>query len=410
MIDRLRRKFILVSALSILAVFSAIYMGIYLISTGQLNHMMDTLTDLICENDGRFPQWKENPPPRPPGERPHRDMITPETRFSTRFFALWMDEQGQVTGENITFISSATREQAAGYGVQALQRGRERGWMGNFRYQIRRTQEGFLAVFVDGGMNRRVTGEVLLTAFFVLCASGSILLFLIVLFSKRAVGPAARSYEKQKQFITDAGHELKTPLTLILSNLDILQEEIGQSEWLEDMRGEGERMRALIERLVALSRMDEEETALNRCRFDLSGRLGEVVSEFEPLAAKSGRELTASLAPGLFYEGDEEQICRLLAILLDNALKYCDAGGQIRVVLYGRRYPTIRVENTYRRAGEVELERLFDRFYRADQARSHTGSFGLGLSIARAIARKHRGDITACRTGRDGIGFKVVLR
>ncbi len=410
MIDRLRKKFILVSALAAVAVFSAIYLGIYAFSTEGLNRMMDTLTEMIAENGGSFPQWKESPPPHPPGQRPGRGMITPETRFSTRFFSVWADDQGCVTGENIIFISSVTRAQAAEYGESAMRRGKERGWMGNFRYRIRRMPEGSLIVFVDGAMNRRMTGEIMLTAFLVLSVSGIALLFLIVLFSKRAVGPAALSYEKQKQFVTDAGHELKTPLTLILSNLDILEEEIGQNEWLEDMRSEGERMGALIRELVMLSRMDEEETKPTVSQFDLSGALADVVSEFAPLAEKCGKKLSTFLRPGLLYEGDEEMICRLMAILLDNALKYCDAGGEIRVSLCKKRHPVIRVENTYRKVGQAQLGRMFDRFYRGDPARAHTGSFGIGLSIARAIARKHRGDILAYRAGREEIGFKVILR
>lgn len=168
-------------------------------------------------------------------------------------------------------------------------------------------------------MNRSMSGRLLLTAFLVLMGSACLILALIVVISKRAVRPVAESYEKQKQFITDANHELKTPLTLILSNLDIVEADVGKNEWLDDIRSESERMGLLINQMVTLCRMDESEAPLVLADVDLSGVLSDTVSEFEPLAAERKKRLTAAVEPGVRCRGDEALLRRLVAILLDNA-------------------------------------------------------------------------------------------
>lgn len=409
MINSLRRKMILVSVAAVVLVVSLIYLAIYLSGTVQLNHVMDTLTDTISENDGRFPAF--DPKHRVPSANfPQTDkIITPETQFSTRFFTIWVDENYNFIRENVESISSITREQAREYAVEILERGNERGWIADYRYKIVAVDHGYLVIFVDGSMNKTMMRQFRLLALLVLSGSSFVILLLIVLFSKRAVRPTAESYEKQKQFITDANHELKTPLTLILSNLDILESEFGKSEWLDDIRSEGERMGALINQLVTLTRMDEDQSNLAVSSFDLAAVISDIVSEFQPLAEERGKMLQFQETHSILYSGDEGLIRRLISILLDNAVKYCDPDGVICVAVSAKRNPILTVENTYKDVNMVSLDRLFDRFYRADKARNYTGSFGIGLSIAKSIAKNHRGDITAYKKGSDIIGFKVIF-
>jgi len=236
-----------------------------------------------------------------------------------------------------------------------------------------------------------------------------LVLTLILLLSKRAVKPIAESYEKQKQFITDANHELKTPLTLILTNLDIAESELGKNEWLADIRSEGNRMTELVNQLVALSRMDEESYALNISQVPLGKIVSDTVSEFEPLAVSRGKTLGADVDTALTCLGDENLLRRLIGILLDNAIKYCDYGGDIVVTLHRHRHTVLTVENTYAAVGELALNRLFDRFYRADKARTFQGGYGIGLSMAKSIVEKHKGEITAYKKDAAHIGFKVTL-
>lgn len=157
--------------------------------------------------------------------------------------------------------------------------------------------------------------------------------------------------------------------------MDIVESELGKNEWLDDIRSEGERMGLLINQLVTLSRMDESTDSVMREEFNLSNAVADTVSEFESLAEERSHTLTNSINPSVYYYGDESLIRRLTAILLDNAIKYCDAGGNIQLSLTCRRHQVLTVENTYQDVDKLELNRLFDRFYRADKARTFSGSF-----------------------------------
>lgn len=409
MIYSLRKKFILISTISVFSVLFVIFVIMCVMNLMQLNHTMDTLVDAIVSNDGVFPEHDESGRPFPSGGSSYMDIITKETPFSTRFFTAWLGEDGRVISVNVESVFSISEAQSREYVEDALEKNSERGWVSNYRFRIFWSGNGTAIVFVNGEMNRMMSNRFLLTAFLVLVGSGMAVLVLIIIISKRAVRPVAESYEKQRQFITDANHELKTPLTLILSNLDIVETEVGKNEWLDDMRSEGERMRTLINQLVTLSRMDEDHANLCICPFDLSNAVLDTASEFQLLADERKEALSAEVEPSVEYHGDEGLIRHLLAILLDNAVKYCDDGGKIKVTLHKRRHPVMIVENTYGNVDDLELERLFDRFYRADKSRAFDGSFGVGLSIARAIAKNHHGDISAYKKERT-IGFKVELR
>lgn len=409
MIVSLQRKFILISVASVLVVFSGIFLLLVLSSSAQMERTMDTLTDAIAANDGVFPEFDFDRQGAPSRGFPYDNVITEETRFSTRFFTVWLDKGRDVARVNTDAVSSLTREEVEEYAKQALERGRERGWLSDYRYKLQSTPSGVTIVFVNGRENQLMTSRLLFTAFLVLLGSAVLIVTLIVLISKRVVRPVAESYEKQQQFITDANHELKTPLTLILSNLDIVESEVGQNEWLDDIRSEGERMGLLINQLVTLCRMDESENRLEAAAFDLSAAVEDTVSEFQPLAAERGLSLYVWVQPGVTYVGDEMLIRRLCAILLDNAVKYCDSEGMIRVELTRKRHPVLTVENTCAGVNGLELDRLFDRFYRADRARTASGSFGVGLSIARSIVKKHRGSIHAYQKGQM-IGFRAELK
>lgn len=409
MIHSLRKKFIRVSALSIVIVVLVLFGVMAVMNHIQLNRTMDTLTDAIADNDGVFPELDPSMGPLPSERNDQTGVITEETRFSTRFFTVWLDEKGEATDVNMDSISSVSEETAGQYAKKALAEGTERGWVDDCRFRIFQSEENRGIVFVNGAMHRTMANRFLFSTLLILGVSGLIMLVLFILISGRVVRPVAESYEKQKQFITDAGHELKTPLTLILTNVDIVEYETGENEWLEDIRSEGQRMSMLISQLVTLSRMDEPRAGLSFSQFDLSSAVTDTVSEFAPLAAERGKRLSAETVPELMYRGDEGMIRRLVAILLDNAVKYSDEGGEIRAILYVKRHPVIVVENTCEAADELELDRFFDRFYRGDRARTFDGSFGLGLSIARAIARNHHGDISAYRKEKT-VGFRVELK
>ena len=391
----------------------ALIFGVMLmLNVSSMNRNRDILADRVSEGGGRFPgSFGEMPPldKMPPRNGQSFEFITPETPFATRHFTVLFDQNGTVSKTFTEAIYAIAEEQAVEYAEKAIDNNGTRGWIANYRYKVFSADGGYGVVFVDGSMSLSAMIQSMTIAGIVLLVCAALVLVLIFLLSKKAVKPIAESYEKQKQFVTDASHELKTPLTLILANLDIAEVELGKNEWLDDIRTEGHRMTELANQLVALSRMDEESHAMNVSEVAIGELVADTVAEFEPLARDREKSLTASVDREITYHGDEALLHRLVGILMDNAIKYCDQGGDISVILRGGRRVVLTVENTYASVDETELDRLFDRFYRADKARGFIGGYGIGLSMAKAITEKHKGEIVAYKRDDSHIGFKVVL-
>lgn len=409
MIYRLQRKFILICALSVLLVVSLVFAVILVWNVSSMNRNIDVLADRVSEGGGRFPDSFGEKPPHDKEFHGSDRFITPETPFSTRHFTVIYDKDGSVDELFTESIYSITDETAVEYAEKAIEGSAKRGWISNYRYKVFETKNSFGVVFVDGSTDRILMKQSITIAGFVLMGCAAFVLLLVILLSKRAVKPIAESYEKQKQFVTDANHELKTPLTLILANADIAESELGKNEWIDGIRTEGERMAALVNQLVSLSRMDEEKLPINTSEFAIDKLVDSAVNEYRPIFESRKKTLDASIEKGVSYFGDVSLLSRLIGILLDNALKYCDDGGDTVVTLKGGRRIILTVENSYSFVGEIELQRLFDRFYRADTARKFKGSYGVGLSMAKAIVERHKGTITAYKKDDRHIGFKVVL-
>ncbi len=407
MIYRLRKKFISICILSFIAVFMVVFALIYLITTLQTNQSLDMHADIISQNDGRFPNFNEI---RPGGNRPMPpEGFNRESPFTTRYFTVRFNKISEAIHIDTQQIASVSEEEAEGYAERALKKGTERGWVDDYRYKIYGTENEKAIVFVSGITAKENNRSFMLGTLSVFALCSIVVIILIILISKKAVKPAAENYEKQKQFITNANHELKTPLTLIRTNLDILESEIGENEWLSDIRDESLLMSELVNRMVLLARMDEDGTRCEMKEFSISDAVADTVSAFAPTVESSGKHLTASISSTSSYIGDEASIRQVVSILMDNALKYCDHNGEIKVTLTGDRHPTLCVENSYAAVGNIELNRLFDRFYRADKARTFGTGFGIGLSMAKAIVEKHHGSITAYNIENNKIGFKVKL-
>ena len=421
MIYQLRRKFILISAGSLFLVFAMIFALICVFNTVSVDRSTDLLTDAVAAGGGKFsepsdPGTDVPDPPREDGEVPPpkkpdaTDNIDKEARFSTRYFTVYYDASGALLRADTSAIHAVNEEEAVAYAAGALAGGRERGWSDRYRYKVYALDGGTAVTFVDGGMQRAQAKSFALGALGVLGGGCVLVTLLTVIFSGVAVKPAAESYEKQKRFITDASHELKTPLTLILTNVDIAESELGKSEWLDDIRTEGAGMSALIGQMVSLCRMDEERPALTATPFSFSDAVLDAVSEFEPLAEAKSKYLFTDIAPDVTVTGDEGALRRVLSILLDNAVKYCDPEGKIVVTLTGGHRPTLTVTNDYRDAASASPGRFFDRFYRADAARTSGSGFGIGLSIAKATVDAHHGKIEASAPDDRHIAFRVTLK
>ena len=232
---------------------------------------------------------------------------------------------------------------------------------------------------------------------------------LVVVLSKKAIEPVAQSYEKQKRFITDAGHEIKTPLTIIDADTTILEMEYGENEWLSDINIQTKRLADLTNDLIYLSKMEEENKKMETIEFPFSDVVEEVAQSFQNLATVQKKVFQMDIKPMVSIKGDEKSIRQLISILLDNAVKYCGENGNIRLSVWKKGKSTMMsVYNTTKEMKKENLDHLFDRFYRTDESRnSQTGGYGIGLSIAQAVVIAHKGKIQA--SSEDGRSLLITV-
>ncbi len=229
--------------------------------------------------------------------------------------------------------------------------------------------------------------------------------------SRWAIKPVKESLEKQRRFISDASHELKTPLTVISANADVLEAEIGDNKWLSNIKSQSEVMSALVFDLLDLAKMDETSEEMIFNTFDLSSVVLSKTLEFECTAFECGKTFEQNITEGISYRGNEDSIKHLVTILIDNAIKHSDEKGIIRVTLTTSGNKKIfQVYNTGNGIKNSEKDKIFNRFYRSDESRSkETGGYGLGLSIAKSITEAHDGIITVDGEENKWISFTVVL-
>lgn len=231
---------------------------------------------------------------------------------------------------------------------------------------------------------------------------------LLVLISKKVIAPIQQSYQKQKQFITDASHELKTPLAIIRSNTDVLELENGDSKWTKNIQNQVDRLTSLVNSLVVFSRMEEKDTA-EKVKFNLSESLHARIDDFEELASFQKKHIIADIYNNIYYRGEQQAIVQLMDILLENAIKYATKETNINVTLKkNKKYAMMKISNQAN-VKKGDLRKVFDRFYRLDESRNSTvKGYGIGLSMAKLIAEKHK-EVIKAYAPEDGI-FKIEVR
>ena len=403
MIKKLRKKVVLLTMTSLLALLTVVVAGMNLINYHFVVENADDVLLYLSMNDGKFPEDKKEkhtPSDAAPGmrwDKPRR--INDETPYESRFFFVVLKEDGDVALVDTGRIASVDSEGAVAMAREALSSGREKGFYGIYRYAVSRGTDGCAKITFLDSRHGLENFRYFLFASAGMAFLGFAAVFVIVYFlSGRMIRPIAESYEKQKRFITDAGHEIKTPLTVINANVDLLECDLGDNESLDDIRGQTKRLKALTEKLVYLARMEEDEAALKKEDFSVTDLAEELTPAFAHLAQAEGKTLRAEIRPGAVMHGNAETISRLFTLLLDNAVKYAAPGGEVTVYL-GRQGRHIVFSVANPTAGNVTKEdmgRIFDRFYRADRSRnSETGGHGIGLSTAKAITEQHGGKIRA---------------
>ena len=422
MIRRLRKKFLLAAVAAVFLVFLVLIGSINAINYQSLVREADSTLDILVLNKGSFPrqmfgpmdgpgEMKDMPPEGERGDAPEmRRGGFGELAYQSRFFAVWFNGEGELDRTSTENIASLTEENAAKLGEAVFAGGREKGFAEGFRYRRALCDGETLLVFLlcDRELG---TFRTFLYASVGISLVGILAVFLLLLlFSGRIVRPIAESYEKQKRFITDAGHELKTPITIIRADADVLESEMTEeSEWIRDIRRQTQRLAELTADLIFLSRMEEENAALQMQSFSLSELVEETARSFQALALSRNKRFRASVAPELRMTGDEKAVAKLVSVLMDNAMKYSPEEGSVELTLEkAGRNARLTVKNSSLPMEEGNADHLLERFARGDSSRnSESGGFGLGLSIARAVTEVHRGKIHA--ESEDGRSLTVTV-
>lgn len=435
MIKKLQRKFVIITAVCLLAVELLIIGAINIVNVYQINRENDNLLNIIIDNDGNFPKFKPQPDQnsREPSQRdslngePPDELsldikwkahgINEETGYQTRYFTAFVNNNGDVYKVDTGHISAIDSKQAVLYAEQAYYDDDETGYISNYKYKIADSSSGKIIVFIDCRDSLHDMTRFLIISAVIAFVGYVIVCLLVIVFSKRAVKPAIESMEKQRRFITDAGHEIKTPLAIISANTEVLEMTSEPNEWTESIKNQITRLNMLLQNLLNLSKLEEDVYKMNFVDFDISKAVSEASEPFKLLAQSNGKMLTTDIENGINFHGDTNAVKQLVSILADNAVKYADDFSDIIIKLKcssNSKEIILSVSNTCNAIPDGDLNRFFDRFYRADESRSrkqgqNESGYGIGLSIARAITESHKGKIS-CKAENKNIVFSAVFK
>ena len=402
MFKSLRRKFITTAVGSVAVVIAILAIALNFINYYKLEERIDTTLEDASRSQALIKIFAED------GD----DLVITKNSSSTTdyngFSIAKVDDSGRIikTYRDDTLIPNQDALQSKV--IEALKEGKTSGFIGSYRFLKAETNVGNLILFLN--CQHELDSQHSFEKNSLLISIGVIasVFVLIVLISKRVIAPIQETYIKQKQFITGASHELKTPLAIISSNADVLEMMNGDSKWTQNIHNQVDRLTSLVNSLVVFSRMEEKDT-VERTRFDLTNALESRIEDFNELADFQKKNIVTDIDPDLYYFGEEASIVQLMDILLENAIKYAPEDSGISVSLKkNRKYAILKVSNKAT-VQKGDLGKVFDRFYRLDESRnSAIKGYGIGLSMAQLIAEKHKETIRAYAP-EDGI-FKIEMR
>ena len=425
MIRKLRRKFIMTATLTLVGVMLGISGLIFLSNALLTRQSIRGILNYLIENDGRIVPEKIYKPIDDDdiynytilhflSELVNNDESSyrsPEFSFTTRYFAVKFDADEKLIEVQDNHISSVTEEEAEEYGREVIHRWRKFGRYKSYYYQVGEKDDGTrIVVFLDSWIQVRANHRLLYSAF-IMIGVGVIVTFLLVwFFSSSAIQAEINTAELQKQFITDASHELKTPLAVIKANTEMQEMLEGETEWTQSTLRQVERLSGLIANLVMITRSQEVEKG-DRTDTDVTKLVLETVQSFSSVAQNEHKELQRFIDEHVSMRAIESEIRQFVSLLLDNAIKYCDPDGTITVNLQKRgKGITLVVSNDYKEGKDTDYNLFFERFYRKDESHnSDKGGYGIGLSIAENLVKQYKGSLTAKWS--DGIiYFTAILK
>lgn len=398
MIKTLQRKFI-VTAMTAISVLLLLLLGtINIVNIRTVGNQIDAKLEMISQNEGNPDNIPMVPGDMPPRE-PYGMKNDYDTFMSSNFFVVRFDRSGYIVYIDVSRISSVSEEEAKELAEKVYTQNALSGKIDNFEYMIRDSHMGFgkVVVFLDTSGDIYSYIRVLFLSAAIGIACWLLMLLLVILLSKRAIRPIAVNMEKQKQFVTNAGHEIKTPLAIIQSNTEAMELYNGENKWSKNIKEQTVRLNELMKNLLTLARMDESSANLILSDCSLSQLLVDHTECFRETLELRGITLQTSIQPMISFRANKEHIMQLISVLMDNAVKYTNEGGNVFVSLEGNdKRIKMQFKNTCQQLPPASPDKLFDRFYRADEARTQkNGGYGIGLSVAQSITETYKGRISA---------------
>ncbi|MBQ8852222.1 MAG: HAMP domain-containing histidine kinase [Oscillibacter sp.] len=396
MIRRLRAKFVAVCMALVTAVLAAVLVVVFFALQHNITNLSDQILHRALQDSGlRYSLEIGGDPVMLP-------YFTVNMVGSTAYITGGTYDDLENTAALADIISQCLGQEAASGTIPGY----------NLRYL--RQDQGFSRriAFVDMSMESAMLRQMMNSFLSIAAAALLVLLIISIALAFWITKPVEKAWRQQRQFISDASHELKTPLTVILSNAELLEGTAlpgSPGRWVDNIRSEAGQMRDLVEQMLTLARADNAVSTAVFSEVDLSELAMDVCLAFDPVAFEAGKPLEEHIAGGVTVTADAAKLRRLISILLDNAIKYGAAGGSITLSLTKTdRQARLQVENPGEPIPPQQLERLFERFYRADASRGEQSGFGLGLPIAATIAAEHRGTIKA-ESGDQGTRFTFTM-
>lgn len=413
MIKKLQKKFISITAIALFIMIFLVMAAINCVFFLQTDRQLDIRLDMLFREQNSVRLQGNTPPP---GEKEPEQLFPrfeDKLRIRSDGCVVYLDTSGNITEIRQDGAGNYSEEELESIVSELTAESDSDGWYQYYKFRmVSQTDSKNQSVTVIGLINASSSLYSVFTMLLISLCIGLIsflsILLIIVLASKHAVKPIAESYAKQKQFVTDAGHELKTPLTVISANNELARMIYGDSEWFDSIDRQVNKLNHLVRSLITLAKMDEEQKPVFT-PFHFSDAVFDTAKSFESLLHSQGKLLTLDIAENITYNGDESKLRQMVSILMDNAVKYCDEKGKVAVKLTGDRQIRLQVINDYADTENFEADKVFERFFRADKARISDGSYGLGLSIAKSIVELHKGTIRAKVLEHGRIMFEVVL-
>ena len=409
---KMRLKMIGIVFASVVAAFMVMTIILVMCFGAYRNRQADQITAMISENNGTVPQLKDYKQQQKNSQSFERyfNNYNEDSAYRTRFFRIFLDEDKKVTNVNMDHIAAVDEKKAVRMTKIAMLRRGKVGLVGSYRYR-KEYKDGQVRsiIFLDCKENQSFYHLAVTITITVSTLLTCLITVIFAIASKRAVRPFEINSNRQKQFITDASHELKTPLAIISANAEVLQYKGDGNEWTQNIIDQTKHMGKLINQLLVLAKLDEVQEKSEKQEADLKLLLEETTRPFEEVATQKKVTLKLHLEEGVTIRVNREQIAQLVSILTENAAKYVNDGGKIVWRLTKTQHGAVLVVKNTTEKELPDTKRMFDRFYRSDSSRSSkTGGQGIGLSIAKKIVDSHKGSITA-KAGDGMVTFRVSL-